>query len=89
MAQEKFKYKTVIDLGFVREDIGDSVFYDQYGFRYFIVTKKLDEKINLDWDCNTRMVTMIRSNKSETIVGKMYVETLNELKCIISFFKDE
>jgi len=89
MAQNKIDYKTVIDLGFEREDQTDSVFYNEHGFNWFIVTKKLlSKKIKLDWDCNTHEVKMIRLDKKKNIIGTLYVETLNELECIINFFKN-
>jgi len=84
----KINYQTIIDLGFEREDINDSNFYDQYGFQYFVVTKKLDKRLHLDWDCNTGTVTMIRLNKEHFIIGKMQMETLEDVKHIIEFFKN-
>jgi len=88
MTQNKIDYKTVMDLGFERENQTDSVFYDRYGFNWFIVTKKLlSKKIKLDWDCNTHLVTMIRLDKKKNIIGTLYVETLNELECLVKYEK--
>ena len=90
MAQNKIDYKTVIDLGFEREDQTDSVFYNEHGFNWFIVTKKLlSKKIKLDWDCNTRTVTLKRIDKNHNIVGSLDIESLEELKNIIDFFTNK
>ena len=89
MAQEKIDYKIVIDLGFEREDQTDSIFYDQYGFNWFIVTKKLTKRTYLDWDCNTRIVTLKRIDKNHNIVGSLDIESLEELKNIIDFFTNK
>lgn len=85
-------YKKVIDLGFRREDQSDSIFYDEYGFNWFIVTLRLftaknKDFVELDWDCNTREVEMIRYDKECTILSRMKIETYDELVRIVNFFK--
>ena len=89
MAQDKIDYRTVINLGFNREDQTDNVFFKQYGFNWFIVTKKLTKKIYLDWDCTTRTVTLKRIDKDHNIIGSLDIESSQELEDIINFFKDK
>ena len=89
MTQNKIDYKTVIDLGFEREDIKDNVFFKQYGFNWFIVTKKLTKKIYLDWDCTTRTVTLKRIHEDHNIIGSLNIESSQELEDIIKFFTNK
>ena len=89
MTQNEIDYKIVIDLGFKRENQTDNVFYIEYGFNYFIVTKKLTKRIYLDWDCNTRTIRLKRIDKNHNIVGCLNIESSQELEDIINFFKDK
>ena len=89
MTQDKIDYKTVIDLDFKREDQTDNVFYNEYGFNWFIVTKKLTKKIYLDWDCTTKTVTLKRIHEDHNIIGSLDIESSQELEDIINFFKDK
>jgi hypothetical protein len=87
--ENQFTYKEVIDLGFVREDLGDSVFFDQNGYDWFVVTMKLDKGIQLEWDCETHTVTLNRYNKKYDRLGKIDVPNLFTLKSIINFYTDK
>jgi len=89
MAQDKIDYRTVINLGFNREDQTDNVFFKQYGFNWFIVTKKLTKKIYLDWDCTTRTVTLKRIHEDHNIIGSLNIESSQELEDIIKFFTNK
>ena len=89
MTQNKIDYKTVMDLDFKRTDQKDKIFYNKYGFNWFIVTKKLTKRIYLDWDCTTRTVTFKRIDKDYNITGSLDIESSQKLKDIINFFKDK
>ena len=89
MTQNEIDYKTVIDLDFKREDQTDSVFYNEYGFNWFIVTKKLTKRTYLDWDCNTRTVALKRIDKNHNIIGSLDIESFQKLENVINFFKDK
>ena len=82
---EAINYQDVIDLGFKRENMNDSVFESQYGYKWFLVTKKLYKGIVAEWNCNDRTVKIVRYKKSD-VKSKIEVEDLKELKKYIAFF---
>jgi hypothetical protein len=86
--QEVILYKDVLELGFQRKEQNDSVFFNQYGFNYYLMNKKLDKKITAEWDINKRTVRIIRCNKHGDVLGQINVNNLNELKMYIKFFKN-
>ena len=82
-------YDDVMNLKFKRTDDSDSMFFNQHGFEWFIVEKKLNKRTYLDWDCLTGKVQLIRTDKEGWIVGKINVKTLSQLKEIIIFYKNK
>ena len=88
MIQETIKYKEVIDLGFKRSELEDDVFVGQYGYGWFLMTKKLSKTLYLDWDCVNRTVTLIR-NKKNNILSRLPIVNLEHLKIINTFFTDK
>lgn len=89
MIQHQINYKEVIDLGFKRKDLGnDSVFFNQYGFEWFIVIMKLKKGIYAEWDCTTKEVELVHYEK-ENVIGRMPIVDLEHLKKMITFFKGE
>lgn len=84
--QEPINYKDVVDLGFIRKEQSDSIFYDCYGFGYYLMSKKLYKGISAWWDINSRTVRIIRCNKRGDILGTILVLNLEELKLFIEFF---
>lgn len=87
----KINYKDVMDLGFEREDINDSIFFDQNGYNYFIVNKKLiestaGETIELEWDSQTKQVTIHRYDSEANRLSKMDILSLKQLKEIVEFY---
>ena len=77
--QEPINYKDVVDLGFIRKEQSDSIFYD-------CLSKKLYKGISVWWDINSRTVRIIRCNKRGDILGTILVLNLEELKLFIEFF---
>ena len=82
----EINYSDVIKLGFTRQDLNDNVFFNQYGFGYFIVSLKINNQIYFDWDCNDRTVKMIRVDKEQTIKGVIEVQDLKHLVELLTFF---
>ena len=82
----EINYSDVIKLGFTRQDLNDNVFFNQYGFGYFIVSLKINDQIYFDWDCNYRIVKMIRVDKEQTIKGVIEVQDLKHLVELLTFF---
>ena len=83
----KFDYKDLLNNGFKREDCNDSVFFDQYGFQYFILSKELTKNISFDWDINTQQLCIVKTNYESTIVFKKVVESIEEYKLIEELLK--
>jgi len=91
---EKFRYNDVMELGFTREDLDDSVFEGTNGYRWFTVTMKLaklkgGERIELHWDCETHLVYISRYSKDSVIITRLVVESGSRLKEIILLFTGE
>lgn len=82
----EINYSDVIKLGFTRQDLNDNVFFNQYGFGYFIVSLKINNQIYFDWDCNDRTVKLTRVDKEQTIKGVIEVQDLNHLVELLTFF---
>jgi len=89
--ERKIAYQDVIDLGFVRTDENDDVFFEIYGFQWILVRLTLweskKEEILADWDCVKRTVEIIRyKKKSGNILNKIKVQSLGKLKSIIKAY---
>lgn len=82
----EINYSDVIKLGFTRQAQNDNVFFNQYGFGYFIVSLKINNQIYFDWDCNNRTVKMIRVDKEQSIKGTIEVQDLKHLVELLTFF---
>ena len=67
---ENFLYQELIDLGFERENINDSVFEDQHGYECFYVTKHLTKYIVLDWDSTTQKIELVRYDKKDNVLNR-------------------
>tara|TARA_R110002012_G_scaffold255141_1_gene434812 strand:+ start:6515 stop:6772 length:258 start_codon:yes stop_codon:yes gene_type:complete len=83
----KIKYKDLVQLGFERENLSDTVHYEIYGTESFVMTLKLTKKIYLTWDCEDREVFLIRGNKEGDILGKHPVVNTLDIANWIRFFK--
>ena len=83
----QISYCDVIKLGFKRDQpIIDSIFFNEYGYNWFLVTLKINNSIYFDWDCNTRTVKMLRVDKEQTILGQIEVQDLKHLVELLTFF---
>lgn len=80
-------YKQAIDLGFKRQDQHDSVFFDDNGYDWFLVTMKLAKRVELDWDCQTHDVTMYRYDRDANVKGMIPLENIESVKEMIDFYK--
>ena len=90
MNQDEINYIDCIKLGFKKESSHDRVWFNQYGYDYFILSKTLvsnkKEYILLDWDLRTNFVRLIRCNVSGSILGSLPIENLEHLKQVDKFF---
>lgn len=91
MKQEKIHYRDIMDLGFNEEICSDSVFFDEFGFDYTIITFKITNKVYLDWDKVTQLCELVRIDSPKTcnIKKKMKIMNLNELKKVLEFFSNK
>lgn len=88
---EKINYSDIMDLGFTEEIIDDPVYFNEHGFEYSLITKKLTENIYLDWEKETKECSLIRIDHPSkgNILGKMKLLGYDEVKRIIYFFEDK
>lgn len=80
------RYKDVIDLGFKRQDEHDSVFFDDNGYDWFIVTKKVFKRMYLDWDCEEHTVTLYHEDKDHNVEPIETMCTIEEVRKILRIF---
>lgn len=86
LTKGQFFYKDVMDLGFIRSDQEDNVFFNQNGYNYFICTKQLTKTIHLDWDSEDKTVRLIKTDKKGChIRGTIMVNDMDQLKMYINF----
>jgi hypothetical protein len=84
------KYKEAIDRGFKRNDLGyDSVWFNEYGYEYFIAEKQLVKlkkfEILANWHPETQTIEVMRIVDS-TIRAKKQFTTIEEFDEFDSFF---
>jgi len=80
-------YIDVIELGFERGEMDDSVFRDQYGYDDFWVEMQLNEHISLEWDKHTRTCEMNIHDNKQYIIDRYKIDNLITLKLVIEMFK--
>ena len=86
MKQQEIKYKDIKDLGFTEEIQKDSVYFDEYGYHYAIISLDLTKLISLDWEKETRLCKMIRIDSDGNIIQEKKIIDLEDLKSTIKFF---
>ena len=86
METATFDYKDLLDLGFKRKEMSDEIFFNRYGFNWFLFRYKLDKRRWLEWDCNTREVRMVSYNKKGVIKNKSYMRTIEEITRLIFIY---
>ena len=89
MNENQISYSDVIDLGFERIEMSDSIFFNQNGYNWVIVRKDLTNKIYLDWDIETKKVKLVRIDnpKECNILAKQDVNNIDVLRLILNFFE--
>jgi hypothetical protein len=89
MKHEQINYKDIMDLGFTEEYHNDSVYQSQYGFPWSIITLKLTKRIYLDWEKETRLCWIYRTDNEEYIQAKRPIYNLAQLRDTVSFFLEK
>ena len=80
-------YEDIINLGFSKQIISDSVFEKQQGYMYQIITLKLNNYLEIDWDMVTMEASLINFDEDGSINAKYAIKDLEELKLIIKMVK--
>lgn len=83
----EINYKTIMDLGFEEEFCSDSVYFDEYGFEYSIISLKLAKHIYLEWSKESRTCEIMRIDKDYNVIRRKKISGEKELKEIVDFFK--
>lgn len=83
-------YTEVIELGFKRleDTCEDQVFFDKYGYNYFIVELRADKNIYFDWCSISRKVCLIRVSSEGIVENRLYINDLSVLKPLVKFFTE-
>lgn len=86
---EEFNYADLMNLGFERKNMSDSVFLDQHGYEWFLVELQLTTAIRCEWDCETRFLEIVRYDKKGNVLNRTAINSIEDLKLIIDVFKGE
>jgi len=81
------KYDDCLKLGFKRKEMSDHLFFNQNGYEWFLVSLKINKEICFEWDCETKIVSMVKYKGSD-IKNRRYIENIETLKNIVTFFTD-
>ena len=69
VCQEEIAYKCLLDKGFKRKNLGsDKVFFNEFGYEWFILSKKLAKNWFMNWDPSTRKVELLKEDKAGFIL---------------------
>ena len=77
-----------MDLGFKESFESDSVFFNEFGYDYTIISKKLHKGIIVYWEKSTQLCELIRHKKG-IVKNRFEIKTLEQLKEIINFFENK
>jgi hypothetical protein len=91
MEHQQIKYRTVMDLGFTEEIHPDTQYFNQYGYPWAIINLQLTKRIYLEWEKESRLCWIVRTNKEEFIQARRPIFNEAHLRDVVSFFleKDE
>ena len=84
----KFCYTDLIDRGFEREDVNDSVHFDQYGYYDFFLLKTLSKKrgVYMYWNPQSREVKVYKEAANGEELCWKWLESLDEVDFFIELF---
>lgn len=83
-----FTYDEVMELGFKRTDQSDPIHFKKHGYDYFIVELEIGKDLYLDWDPQTKKITLNRLNNWEDceIQSTREIVSSQDLIHVIAFF---
>ena len=87
MQQLRVDYKDILALGF-KELIeeSDSIYFDQHGFYYSIISLKLARRVYLYWDKATGFVKLTTLGKDHSVISNVPLYDLNAVKTVMSAY---
>lgn len=91
MKQQQIDYHHIMSLGFTEQIADDSVYVNEFGYDYAIITKWLTKKIYLDWTKDERICNLHRIDSPKTcnILATMQIKNLKHLQQIINFYTNQ
>lgn len=86
-----FYYYELIELGFVREELDDSVYKLRYGYDSFCVIKRLAGSVTMIWTPDKRWVDIYKTDSDDDICNSTHfiAESLEELDDLIRIFNND
>ena len=84
--QEKIKYSEIKNLGFIEEEVNDVLYFEEHGFQYCEITKRLTKRIALEWEKSTQLCFMAIGKKHSIYLVRIPINNIKELRNIIEFF---
>lgn len=86
MKQETINYVHLINLGFTRVDLQDSIYFDHHGYDWFIVQLETEIGVTFVWHPDEMTCEAQRIDEEGNITHRMPVKDLDHLKRLIKFF---
>lgn len=83
----KIDYIDLMELGFERDEADDDVWWNEYGFEYFIVNKRLSDNIIAEWDVIEHTVRILKIDGEGSILNELDNIPLYILKKAIKYCK--
>jgi len=83
----KFSYKYLMDAGFRRHESEDSIFFNEFGYNYFIVSKEINDHVMIEWDIHTQQLELTLYD-NDVPLRKTKIQTLDEFKLMMIMCKD-
>lgn len=85
--QQEVSYSDVMALGFKEEPQKDKVYYNDFGYEYVIISKRIAKSIVVYWTKNERTLEAVRLSKDEhNVLGRMPIVNIEHLKTLITFY---
>lgn len=84
--KSKFDYQDLIDREFEEHNSTDSVYHRQHGHYPILLTKKVAEGIQFEWDHETRYLVLSRLTDDGSYLAKMPILSLIQLDELTVFF---
>jgi len=83
MTKLGIKYKELIDLGFTREVCSDSVFFDEYGYNFFILNFDIHKYFKLSYCAEDEFVELLVLDDKNTILHKDRIKDIEVIKRLV------